>query len=263
MTIVAIIQARMSSTRLPGKVLADVNGTPMLAMVVARVRRARAVDRVVVATSTGCADDAIVRFCEEHGIEVFRGSEDDVLDRYWRAAQASGADAVVRVTADCPLIDPAVIGLVVEDFERGGADYVSNTITRTFPDGLDVEVMRVEALERAWREAALPSEREHVTPYIWKHPELFPQRQVAQPDDLSELRWTVDEPRDLELVREVARRLPPGHESMRHVLSIVQHEPALSALNAGIISNEGYLRSLQHDQAVADPDNEPGDPGNG
>ncbi|HVL68439.1 MAG TPA: glycosyltransferase family protein [Vicinamibacterales bacterium] len=250
MSTVAIIQARMSSTRLPGKVLAEIAGEPMLALVSRRVRSAKTLDQVVIATSTSSADDAVEAVCRERGIAVFRGSEEDVLDRYRGAAEFADAATVVRVTADCPLIDPQVIDLVVDEFRKGGADYVSNTIQRTYPDGLDTEVMSRAALERAWSEAVLQSEREHVTPYIWKHPELFPQRQVVQAADLSALRWTVDEPRDLELVREVCRRLPADRASMQDILVLLAEEPSLRELNAGIVMNEGYLRSLMEDRVI-------------
>src|SRR5579871_1881320 len=193
---VAIIQARMASTRLPGKVLADIGGRPMLARVIDRVRAASTIDDVLVATSTSRADDAIEVLCREHRIAVFRGDENDVLDRYYRAAQATRADVVVRITADCPLHDPQVIDTVVSRFDPSRFDYASNAVDRTYPDGLDVEVFSFQALERAWREAQWASEREHVTAFIWKHPDRFRLHHVCQATDLSAARWTVDEPSD-------------------------------------------------------------------
>ena len=167
MRTVAVIQARMGSTRLPNKVLAELGGRPMLAQVVARVRRARTIDEVVVATTTTRHVDVIEDFCAREGIACFRGSEDDVLDRYYQAARAFNADVVVRITADCPLHDPEVIDAIVGHFDPARHDYVSNTIRRSYPDGLDTEVIAMAALERAWRGATWASEREHVTPYIW------------------------------------------------------------------------------------------------
>ena len=254
MKTVAIIQARMGSTRLPNKVLADINGSPMLARVVRRVRQARTLDQVVVATSTHPQDDAVEAFCTNEGVACFRGSEDDVLDRYYGAARAVGADVVVRISADCPLHDLRVIDAVVERFDAARHDYVSNTIDRTYPDGLDTEVFSVGTLERAWRDAKWISEREHVTPYIWKQPELFRIEQVTQPVNLSALRWTVDEPRDLALVREVYRRL--GDEfSMTDVVTLLARDHGLRSVNAGIPSNEGYELSLQRDRMVEGEEN--------
>jgi spore coat polysaccharide biosynthesis protein SpsF (cytidylyltransferase family) len=250
MKTVAVIQARMGSTRLPNKVLADLGGKPMLAQVVDRVRHARTIDEVVVATSTAPQDDAIEAFCERGGIACFRGSEEDVLDRYYQAAKAFDADVVVRITADCPLHDPRVIDAVVERFDSGRHDYVSNTIDRSYPDGLDVEVFSIGTLARAWREAKWTSEREHVTPYIWKQPALFRIEQVVQPTNLADLRWTVDEPRDLALVREVYRRLGNRDFTMHDVAALLSDDAALRTMNAGIEANEGYETSLRRDRVV-------------
>lgn len=206
MTVVAVVQARTGSTRLPGKVLLDLAGEPMLVRHVERVRRARTVDRVVVATTTEPADDAIVSLCAKWGWECFRGSEMDVLDRYYRTALALRADVVVRVTSDCPLIDPDVADRVVREFleRQPGVDYASNTLPRrTFPRGLDTEVMRFDALQRAWREDANPASREHVTPYIYGSAGRFRLHGVTDADDHSALRWTVDTPEDLALVRRI------------------------------------------------------------
>ena len=248
--VVAVIQARMASTRLPNKVLADLAGRPMLAHVVARVRMARNIDEVVVATSTGPADAAIEAFCRSEGVTCFRGSENDVLDRYYQAALASHADVVVRITADCPLHDPAVIEQVVARFDPAATDYVSNTTERTYPDGLDTEVFSMATLDRAWREATWSSEREHVTSYIWKQPDKFRIAQVTQARDLSALRWTVDEPSDLALVREVYRRLGDAALHMDPVAALLDGDELLKSVNAGIDPNEGYRISLGRDSIV-------------
>lgn len=245
---VAIIQARLTSTRLPAKVLADIVGKPMLHHVVTRVQAVPALDLVVVATSDEPADDPIADFCAEGGIACFRGSKDDVLDRYYQAAQQYRADVVLRVTADCPLIDPAVIAEVLDAYQQGGYDYVTNTMPGTYPDGLDVEVFSLAALEQAWREARWQSDREHVTPYIRNHPELFRLGNVAYTDDLSGLRWTVDQAQDLEFVRAVYGCLTGQSFGMADVLEVLKEHPEFMRINVGIERNEGYQKSLREDR---------------
>lgn len=247
MTVVVIAQARMGSTRLPGKALADIDGHPVLWHVVARARRARTVDAVVVATSERQLDDPIAEFCQLHNISCMRGSEDDVLDRYYLAAREHGADVIVRVTGDCPLLDPEVLDRVVETYLGGDFDYVSNTLLYTYPDGLDTEVFSFAALERAWREARLPAEREHVTPYI-RASGRFRTANVTSDVSLPrrQLRWTVDEPADLEFVRRVYARLGEGGRTFgwRDVLQLLESDPELMRLTTGSVRNEGYYRSL-------------------
>ncbi|HEX4710642.1 MAG TPA: glycosyltransferase family protein [Phenylobacterium sp.] len=207
----AILQARMSSSRLPGKVMAPVLGEPMIGRQVERLRRSRRIDKLVVATSTDPSDDPLAAYCEGLDLAVFRGALDDVLERY-RAALAlyPAAAAVVRLTADCPLADPALIDTVIAHHHATGADYTSNTLgTRTYPHGLDAEVINPEALARAAESATDPYEREHVTPYIYRRPEAFRLGGVARPDSLASLRWTVDFPEDMAFVRHVYARLYP------------------------------------------------------
>ncbi len=204
MNVVAIIQARMGSTRVPGKVLEDICGQPMLARTARRVQRARGVDTVVVATTVRAEDDVVEELCQAEGWACYRGNETDLLDRYYQAAQQQSADVIVRITSDCPLIDPSVVDLVLQEFlgHEPLLDYASNiNPTRTFPRGLDVEVVRFEALEVAWREDSNPSWREHVTPYIHLNPDRFSIRCIKHETDCSEWRWTVDTPQDLKLVR--------------------------------------------------------------
>ena len=162
-----LLQARMSSTRLPGKTLKPLAGLPALLRQIERVRRARSITRLTVVTSTDPSDDALATLCGEHGVDVFRGSLNDVLDRFYRAAQLSQAPHIARLTGDCPLIDPEVIDAVAAFYLQGDYDYASNTVNPTFPDGLDVEFFKFAALEAAWKEAELPSEREHVTPFTY------------------------------------------------------------------------------------------------
>ena len=212
MKIVALVQARMSSTRLPGKVLLDLAGKPMLARVVERARRASTLADVIVATTVDPSDDPIVRLCGECGWPVYRGDREDVLDRFYHAANVAEADVLVRITSDCPFIDPELIDFVVAVLLEGGnaVDYVSNFSRRTFPRGLDVEAVRFTALARAWREDQDPAWREHVTPYIYRHPELFVLRDVTHPVDCSAWRWTVDTPADYQLARTIYEHF--GHD---------------------------------------------------
>ena len=258
--IAAIVQARMGSSRLPGKTLMDVAGRPLLGHLVDRARRIPGLDAVVIATTDRPADRAILNFAAAEGVPVYAGSEDDVLDRFHQAAERFGVAVVVRVTPDCPLLDPDVAGLVLRHFlDAGGRlDYASNTQPPTFPDGQDTEVFSAAALARAWREARLPSEREHVTPYIWKHPDRFRLANVRHAEDLSALRWTVDEAADLEFVRTVYARLGAGRVfGMDDVLALLRREPALLEINRSLTRNEGYARSLRADGAAAVG---PGDP---
>lgn len=232
-SIVAIIQARIGSTRLPGKVLDDLAGEPMLARVVNRICRARRIDFAVVATTDKPADDVIFRVCTERGWQCFRGNEDDVLDRYYRAALAYKADIVVRFTADCPLIDPEIIDAVVNEFlsHRPNVEYVSNTVERTFPRGLDAEVMSFDALKKAWQEDKAPASREHVTPYIWRRPEWFRIRNVANDIDYSYMRWTVDTIEDLTFVREIYKYFQNDSFSWKEVLHLLEIHPELLEIN--------------------------------
>ncbi len=251
MRTVAIIQARMGSTRLPGKIMMDLAGEPLLQRVVERAMCARLLDQVAVATTDRPSDNAVAQFCVNLNVACFRGSQDDVLDRYYRAAQHVQADVVVRLTADCPLLDPHVIDQVIHTFHSGGYDYVSNTLELTFPDGLDTEVFRREVLDRAWREAQLQSEREHVTPYIWKHPDLFKLGVVRNAENFSGLRWTVDEPADLMFAREIYARLGTAAFGMSDVLAYLRLRPELKDINAGFGRNEGYQKSLREDSSIS------------
>ncbi len=251
--IVAVLQARFSSRRLPGKVMRPILGEPMLYRQIERILRVRQIDRLVVATSTDATDDPIARMAEAKGVACFRGSLDDVLDRFYQAALPYRPIHVVRLTGDCPLADPAVIDAAIAFHLESGKDYTSNALEPTFPDGLDVEVMRFAALESAWREAKLPSQREHVTPFIYQHPENFAIGHFSQPENLSQLRWTVDEPEDFDLVTAVFEHLYPQKPDfgMRDVLAFLDANPALGNRNSRFRRNEGYDQSLAADAAAA------------
>jgi spore coat polysaccharide biosynthesis protein SpsF len=235
MKIAALIQARLGSARLPGKVLRDIGGRTMLARVVRRVQRAAAIDNVIVVTTTEPAESAVVEECERIGVHCFRGSELDVLDRYYQAAKQFKTDAVVRITSDCPLIDPGVTGSVVSVFRNETPDYASNVIERSYPRGLETEVVSMEALSRAWREARQPYEREHVTPYFYENPNLFRLSSVKDEIDHSRHRWTVDAPEDLEFVRAVYACLEDGDNfDWADVLQILNDRQVLTAMNASV-----------------------------
>ena len=232
--ILAVLQARMSSTRLPGKVMADVAGAPMILRQIERLRRARRLDRIAVATSTDRSDDGLAAMLALHDVAVCRGPLDDVLARYIGALDAFGPpEVLVRLTADCPLADPEVIDETVALLLDRRLDYAANTPAhRTYPKGLDVEVMRAEALRRAAREATDPYEREHVTPFLYRHPEIFAQDFISQAADEGEVRWTVDRPDDLEFVREVYAALYAADRDFTSddVRALVRARPDLARL---------------------------------
>ncbi len=278
-----IIQARMGSSRLPGKVLLDIAGQPMLARVVERARWAKTVDQVIVATTTEPADDPVADFCHAHAYPCYRGSLQDVLDRYYQAARLFQVSVIVRLTADCPLIDPALIDQTVQAFRAGDYDFACNRLPppygRTYPIGLDVEVCTFEALQRAWREADQLHQREHVMPYLYEKARsvhrgvmsdagIQDTPVIGQPLpaitgdapqgyfrvllldyslDHGSLRWTVDTPQDLELVRQIYAHLSGRADeeqsdngckehrfSWLEVLALFQREPSLAQINAGV-----------------------------
>lgn len=237
----------MSSTRLPGKVLVCLAGKPVLEHVVTRVRHCETIHNVVVATSVDDSDDAIQLWCLHHGVECYRGSLHDVLDRYYQAAKVHQADAIVRITADCPAIDPTIVDEVVLGYLNGGYEFFG--LSGEFPDGLDCTVFAFSAIERAWHEATLPSEREHVGPYIEMNPQWFHSGKLEKFTGLAHLRWTLDEPRDFAFLQEVFSRLyregPPFLAA--DVLALLDREPELLSINSDIVRNEGYLKSLQTD----------------
>jgi spore coat polysaccharide biosynthesis protein SpsF len=247
---VAIVQARMGATRLPGKVLADICGKPLLERLIERVRAAPGISRVVVATTTESADDVLANWCVTHEIPVYRGSLDDVLDRFWQCAQQNPAEFIVRVTADDPLKDPEVIAQAIALCASSPeVDYASNTLHPTYPEGLDIEVVRFRTLERAARESTLPSEREHVTPYVWKRADRFVLRSFSMKPDLSHWRWTVDKPADLELIRRIfAHFVDQPLVSYKAVIAWLNENPELLAINAGTIRHEGYFNTLAKEQ---------------
>jgi spore coat polysaccharide biosynthesis protein SpsF len=239
MKVVAFVQARLGSSRLPGKVLKELGGQPLLAWCVERARRAQTVTQVAVATTDNPADDPIVAACMQRGYDFYRGSQFDVLDRYYQAARYFDAEVVVRITADCPFIDPVLIDLTVQEFLDSGADFAANRLPppwkRTYPIGLDTEVCAMAGLERAWKEATQKFEREHVMPYFYDREGRFKVHVLHTDPDFGYLRWTVDTPADLELLRAVVQRLDGRMDfTWQEVLAIFQREPELASINAGV-----------------------------
>lgn len=248
----AIIQARMGSSRLPEKVLMPLCGIPVLEHVVNRVKRAALVDEVMVATTVEPKDQDIVRFCNYRGIRVYAGSENDVLDRYFQSAGIVSPDHIIRITADCPLMDPSVVDQVILTHLENKNDYTSNTLKETYPDGEDVEVFTYKALKKSWYEAELLSEREHVTPYMKKHPEIFKQGSIESPVDYSDKRWTLDNQEDLIFLDHVFQSLYEKNPcfSMEDVLKLLEINPEWENINSHIMRNEGYAKSLLMDEKV-------------
>jgi spore coat polysaccharide biosynthesis protein SpsF len=228
----------------------DVAGKPLLYHFIYRLKHSKLIDKIVIATTIDEKDDVIAEFSENMGVLVFRGSEEDVLDRYYHAAKENKADIIVRVTADCPLIDPQVVDQAISIFVDNKLDYLSNSREPTFPHGQDVEVFSMEALEKAFKEAKLPSEREHVTPYIWKNTDTFKAEQFRNEENLSHFRWTVDHEKDLELVREIFKELRGDRLfHMNEIVQLMKRRPELQKINTGIDRYEGYKKSIKTEES--------------
>lgn len=243
MKTVAIIQARMGSTRLPNKVMKPIGGVPMIELLLARLSKTYEVDQIVLATSTDARNDPLVEHVQSLGYTCVRASENDVLDRYLVAARQSQADVVVRITGDCPLVDPALVDEAIRRFKSAEVDYFSNVSPATYPDGLDIEVFSLQALERAGRETHEAFDHEHVTPYL-RRADIFRQSTMSHTQDLSGLRWTVDEPADFDVVSEVFAHFAPSiHFSWTEVLDLQRKRPELFAVNHNILRNQGAAMS--------------------
>jgi len=246
--VVTIIQARMGSTRLPGKVLMEVDGVPLLEIMLSRVKKSKLIDKIIIATSILSNDNQIEEFCQRNGYECFRGSENDVLTRYYECAKNYNADVIVRLTADCPLIDPKVIDELINYYTENRVDYAANTIppeTSKSPDGSDVEVFSFNALERAYKEVKDPEDREHVTFYFWKYDHGFSIKQLIQENDWSKFRFTVDYPEDFDVVKfiikELQKRKSFGY--LEEVVDIINRNPYIKAKNSMYYSGIGWEQS--------------------
>lgn len=248
--IVAIVQARMSSTRLPNKVLMNLGGKTVVGQVVNQLSYSKLLNEVVLATSTDKIDDPLEKWAMEHNVRYFRGDLDNVLKRYFDTAKQTKADIIVRITADCPLIDPEVVDNVISNFLEGGYDYYSNTNPPTFPDGLDTEVFSFTTLEKAYKEADLQSEFEHVTPYIRNHPETFKTGNYKSEIHYENLRWTLDNREDYDLLTQLFTALNKENSfiNYKEVIDYVHANSELLKTNAHIKRNEGYIKSLIEDK---------------
>ncbi len=248
MKVTAIIQARMSSTRLPGKVLMEVMGRPLLSYQIEKLRFSKRVDEIIIATTMNKEDVSIAELAQKEGLKVFRGSEDDVLDRYYQAAKEYNAEHIMRLTADCPLIDPEVCDQVAEYYFNSKLDYVRTG--ETFAEGLDCEIFSFKALEKAWKNAQLKSEREHVTLYFRNYPELFAIKTVENETDDSKYRITVDQEEDYLVVKAIIENLYSGNDEyfkIKEIKSFLDTHPEVYQLNAQVIRNQGLLESLRED----------------
>lgn len=243
MSVNAIIQARCGSTRFPNKVFALIDGKPLLWHVVNRLKYATKIDDIIVATTVSEKDDKIEQWCKENHVHCFRGSEENVLNRYYSASQAFPSDYVVRITADDPFKEPKVIDAVISKLIEEGYDHVTNNLPPSFPEGLDCEAFKKEALDRSEKEAETAFEREHVTQYIYHHPEIFKIGNVSNPENLSYLRWTVDKDVDFEMVKAVYAHRNPANKGillMDEILDILKANPEIEKINSEVERSAMY-----------------------
>ena len=250
--ILAVLQARLSSRRLPGKVLKPILGTPMLLHQIRRIERTKLIDKLVVATSEDQTDDPIAALCDANNMTCFRGALDDVLDRFYNAARPYNPKHVVRLTGDCPLTDPEIIDKVIKLHLECGNDYTSNALEPTFPDGLDNEAVKFSVLSEAWRKADTQAQREHVTLYITHNRNEFKCGCLRSEEDLSSLRWTVDEPQDFKFVSDIYENLYPVKADFNYhdILQFLRIHPEIAAVNSQFIRNQGLIDSLSADSKI-------------
>ncbi len=250
MKVAAIIQARMGSTRLPGKILKKVLDKTLLEYQIERVKRAKTIDEIIIATTTKESDDQIVQLCQQLSIPYYRGSEEDVLSRYYEAATEFNVDVIVRLTSDCPIIDPVVIDCVINEYlsRYPDVDYVSNTLERTYPRGMDTEVFSYQALKIAHLNATEHACREHVTPYIYWNPELFKLGNVVYHQNLSNHRWTVDTPEDFELIKRIIGNLYLNKPlfGMADIVELLNHHPDWKYINAHVEQKKIEIKEQYH-----------------
>lgn len=243
MSVNAIIQARCGSTRFPNKVFALIDGKPLLWHVVNRLKYATKIDDIIVATTVSEKDDKIEEWCKENNVHCFRGSEENVLNRYYSASEAFPSDYVVRITADDPFKEPKVIDAVITKLIEEGYDHVTNNLPPSFPEGLDCEAFKKSALDRSEKEAETAFEREHVTQYIYHHPEIFKIGNVSNSENLSYLRWTVDKDVDFEMVKAVYAHRNPTNKGillMDEILEILKANPEIEIINSEVERSAMY-----------------------
>ncbi|MEJ0034120.1 MAG: glycosyltransferase family protein [Bacteroidota bacterium] len=242
--ITAIVQARMGSTRLPGKILTEFSGDTLLGHIINRVSKAKLVSKVVVATSTNPSNDQLITWLDRRGIQSFRGSENDVLNRYYGAAKASGAAHIARITADDPFKDPEIIDAVGEMYLNGKFDFAYNNKPPSFAEGLDTEIFSFAALEKANANAVDPFEREHVTQHFYRNPRLFKQKNYSSPLDYSHLRWTIDTPEDLVMAKVVYENLYTRGKVFvaKDILELIERKPEIPQINQDVKRSDMYKK---------------------
>ena len=245
-----IIQARMGSTRLPGKVMMNVEDQkPVLYFVIKQLQECKLIDKIIVATTTNDEDSQIVNYSKNLGIDYFRGSAKDVLDRYYQCAKEYSISTIVRIPSDKPLIDPEIVDNVINFFRNNSYDYVTNFLSNpTFPSGTEVEIFSMNALKKAWKNAKLPSEKEHVTPYFTNHKDEFKITHVENSENLSHLRWAVDRIEDLKLVRKIVSKIKKRPIMMKDIVDLFTKEPELVEINKNVNRKEGDMKSSKEDQ---------------
>jgi len=244
-----IVQARTGSRRLPKKVIALIEKKPLIWHVINRLKHVKKYEQIVLCTTKSPKDDVLVELAKKSGINYFRGSSYDVLDRFYYCLLKFNADPIIRITGDCPLIDPKLIDKLLDVYNKNKYDYVTNNLPPTFPDGLDIEIFSFKTLEKTYKNAKLKSEREHVTPYIRNHSQKFKIYNLKNRENLSHLRWTVDESKDLKLVRKIYSLMKPSITfDHGEILKAISKFPSLTQINQNIIRNKGYLKSLKNDK---------------
>ena len=244
-----MIQARIGSKRFPNKVLAKIENVPMIVHVINRIKKIKKIEQIILITTRKEEDRILLKIAKNSEIDSFAGDTLDVLNRHYQCALQCDADPIIRVTGDCPLIDPGIVEKMLNFYMKNNYDYVTNTFPPTFPDGLDTEIFSFRILEKIAQKAKLPSEREHVTSYIRNHPDEFRIFNYENKSDLSGLRWTVDEKIDLKLVRAIYSKMKPKIVfSMESIMKMISKNPEILQINAGINRNEGYLKSLKKDK---------------
>ena len=253
MTIGCIIQARMGSTRLPGKVLMNITKEkPVLYYVINQLKHCKSIEKIIVATTTLQEDDKIVQFCMDNKVSCFRGDSKNVLERHYRCAEKFSLSKIIRMPSDKPLLDPEVVDKIVEVFNSNSYDYVTNFLPSTFPGGTEVEVLSFDSLKKSWENAALPSEKEHVTNYIYNNRNDFRIFNVVNSEDLSNFRWAVDRIEDLRLVREIVSKIHKNPILIKDILELFKNEPNLVEINKQVDSNEGNTKSEKEDKVFLD-----------
>ncbi|MFC1546674.1 cytidylyltransferase domain-containing protein [bacterium] len=252
MKIIAVIQARLGSSRLPGKVMLKFCEKPVLQHVVNRVSTVEMLDKVIVATTKEKEDIKIKEWCDKNNVSVYQGSSNDVLDRYYKTACLFNAENIIRITADCPVIDPKVLEKIIKMHISNKADYTANTLTNTYPDGQDVEILSFSALKKAWEQAKLTSEREHVTPYIRKHADIFNIISVTNDINLGSKRWTLDNKEDYDFLNLLYDNLYKKNKffGMHDILQFLEQNLEIEKINQHIKRNEGYEKSLREDTII-------------